>query len=127
MKYEDLADAFNFVSSGGPWEHPAYISLETGRIYWDTDSGEEELPKDLGESDQWLAVPHKNDLDLGRDPVLRFVAAELPQQYARVEGQLLTPRGMTRRGRWFSGVGCGTRREPGGQPSNDDCLPAESG
>ena len=86
VKYKDLIDAFDFVSFGGPMEHSAYISLDTGTIYWDTDSGEEELPDDLRESDRYLAVPHKNDLDLGRDLVLRFVAAELPEQYGRVEG-----------------------------------------
>lgn len=86
VKYEDLSAAFDFVSFGVTMEHSAYISLDTGSIYWDTDAGESELPDDLGESDRYLAVPHKNDLDLGRTLVLRFVAAELPNQYARVEG-----------------------------------------
>jgi|MudIll2142460700_1097286.scaffolds.fasta_scaffold41100_2 hypothetical protein len=86
VKYEDLTEAFDFVSFGGPFEHSAYISLDTGTIYWDTDSGEEELPDDLGESNRYVAVPHKNDLDLGRNLVLRFVASELPDQYATVEG-----------------------------------------
>jgi len=88
VKYEDLAAAFDFVGWGQPMEHTAYISLDTGTIYWDSDAdaGEFEIPDDLGESDRDLAVPHKNDLDLGRDLVLRFVAAELPNQYARVDG-----------------------------------------
>ncbi len=86
VKYEDLSAAFDFVSFGAPMEHSAYISLDTGTVYWDADADEDELPEDFGESDRYLAVPHKNDLDLGRDLVLRFVAAELPNQYGRVEG-----------------------------------------
>ena len=36
-------------------------------------------------SDRYAAIPHKNDLDLGSDLALRFAAAELPQQYSRVQ------------------------------------------
>jgi hypothetical protein len=60
--------------------------LETGRIYWKSDCGDEELPDDLGDPDRYLAVPDKNDLPLGKALVLRFVAAELPNDYAKVEG-----------------------------------------
>ena len=86
VKYDDLIEAFEFVSFGGSSEHAAYISLDTGTIYWDTESGDEELPDDLGDSDRYLAVPHKNDLDLGRDLALRFTAAELPNHCGSVEG-----------------------------------------
>ena len=85
VKYEELLAAFDFVSFGVPMEHSAHISLDTGTIYWDADADEDELPDDLGESDRYLEVPHKNDLNLGRTLVLRFVAAQLPAQYARVE------------------------------------------
>ncbi len=87
VTYEDLSAAFDFVSFGAPMEHSAYISLDTGAIYWDTDADSgDDVPDDLGESDRYLSIPHKNDLDLGRDLVLRFVAAELPNQYKRIEG-----------------------------------------
>lgn len=86
VKYEDLSAAFDFVNFGGSMERSAFICLDTGTIYWDIDDGEVELPDDLGESDRYLAVPYKDDLDLGRNLVLRFAAAELPDHYARVEG-----------------------------------------
>ncbi len=87
IKYDDLALAFDFVSAAPPMEHRAYICMETGAIYWVSDLGstDEDVPDDLEESDRYIAVPHKNDLDLGRELVLRFAAAELPQQYSRVE------------------------------------------
>jgi hypothetical protein len=86
VKYEDLWTAYEFVSASPQWEHSAFISLETGDIYWDTDeeAGERELPDDLDDGSRYLAVPHKNDLDLGRDLVFRFVTAELPDHDERV-------------------------------------------
>ncbi|MFP3558504.1 hypothetical protein SB861_48755 [Paraburkholderia sp. SIMBA_049] len=47
---------------------------------------DENIPDDLETSDRYLAIPHKNDLDLGRSLALRFVARELPARYDQVEG-----------------------------------------
>jgi hypothetical protein len=83
VKYEDLSAAFDFVSFAAPMEHQAYISIDTGTIYWisELNSLEEEVPEDLETSDRYIAVPHKNDLDLGSALALRFAAAELPDRY----------------------------------------------
>ena len=87
MKYEDLSVAFDFVSFAAPMEHQAYISIDTGTIYWISEGNplEEEIPEDLETSDRYIAIPHKNDLDLGSDLALRFATAELPGLYNRVE------------------------------------------
>jgi hypothetical protein len=87
IKYDDLSAAFEFVSFAAPMEHHAFISLDTGMIYWISELNplEEEVPEDLETSDRYLAIPHKNDLDLGSDLALRFTAEELPGRYARVE------------------------------------------
>ena len=87
VKYDDLSAAFDFVSFAAPMEHHAFISLDTGTIYWISEPNplEEEVPEDLETSDRYLAIPHKNDLDLGSDLALRFSVAELPGRYARVE------------------------------------------
>jgi hypothetical protein len=84
--YEEISSAFEFVSSAAPAEHNAYISLDTGQIYWASElaSMDEELPKDLDTSDRYISVPHKNDLDLGRNLVLRFAAQEMSDSYERV-------------------------------------------
>src|SRR5437016_14611390 len=69
-------------------EHHAYISIDTGTIYWisEANSLEEEIPDDLDTSDRYIAIPHKNDLDLGSDLALRLAADELPGLYNRIEG-----------------------------------------
>jgi hypothetical protein len=87
VKYEDLSAAFDFVSFAAPMEHHAYVSIDTGTIYWISDANplEEETPDDLETSDRYIAIPHKNDLDLGRDLVFRFVAEQLPGLYNRAD------------------------------------------
>jgi hypothetical protein len=44
---------------------------------------EEDLPDDLETSDRYLAIPHKNDLDLGNNLALRFVE----EQFAEDDSQ----------------------------------------
>ena len=88
LKFADLVMAFDFVSSAGMFECNAYISRNTGEICWvsDTiDDEEEDLPEDLDDSERYIEIPHKNDLDLGRTLVLRFVRGELPNLYDDVE------------------------------------------
>ena len=87
VKYEDLSAAFDFVSFAAPMEHHAYISMDTGTIYWISDLNplEEEVPDDLETSDRYIAIPHRNDLDLGSELALRFSAEALPDQYTKVE------------------------------------------
>jgi hypothetical protein len=89
VRYDDLSLAFDFVSYAAPTKHNAYVSLDMGKVYWTSDSSDafdEELPDDLETSDRYLAIPHKNELDLGRRLALRFVAQELPACYDRAEG-----------------------------------------
>jgi hypothetical protein len=88
IKYDDLSAAFDFVSFAAPMEHRAYVSLDTGKIYWISETSpidEEDLPEDLDTSDRYIEVPHKNDLDLGNNLALRFVEEQLPNRYADVE------------------------------------------
>jgi hypothetical protein len=89
VRYADLSMAFDFVSDASPMEHNAYVSLDTGKIYWISDfddSSDEDHPGDLETSDRYLAIPHKNELDLGKSLALRFVAQQLPARYEQVEG-----------------------------------------
>jgi hypothetical protein len=87
VKYYDLDLAFSFVNSGAPMEHSAYISIDSGQIYWVSDLNpiDEEVPDDLETSDRYIALPHKNELGLGRKLALRFAQQELPDRYLEVE------------------------------------------
>jgi hypothetical protein len=94
VKYDDLSTAFDFVSYAAPMEHRAYVSLDTGKVWWTSDSSDtfdEHLPEDLETSERYLAIPHKNELDLGRSLALRFVAEKLPARYEQAEGFFRRP------------------------------------
>ncbi len=88
INYDDLSAAFDFVSFAAPMEHRAYVSLDTSAIYWISETNpieEEDLPDDLETSDRYIAIPHKNELDLGNQLALRFVEEQLPHRHATVE------------------------------------------
>ena len=89
VKRDDLSLAFDFVSSDASLTQEAYICLDTGRIFWVSQLSpidDEAVPDDLGTSARYLAIPHKNDLDLGKRLALRFAAQELSQRsYERTE------------------------------------------
>ena len=76
VKYDDLSMAFDFVSFAAAMEHRAYVSLDTGAIYWISEMNpleEDECPDDLETSDRYIEIPHKTELDLGNNLALRFV------------------------------------------------------
>jgi hypothetical protein len=102
VKYDDLLLAFDFVGSAPPMEHNAYISLDTGKIYWTSALGpmEEDVADDLKASDRYIAIPHKNDLDLGRNLALAFVAQELPDRCTQAQ-DIFRSRGAYRRFKEF--------------------------
>ncbi len=85
MKYSDIEDAFMFVSGSPQEENYAYVNKETGESYFISSFGEsDELPDDLEENDKYLSVPHKNELNLGRDLVFDFVSIHLPGELKQV-------------------------------------------
>ena len=88
IKYSDLLDAFELVSASAAFESRAFICTDTGVIYCTSDTLEldEEVPEDLDTSDRYIAIPHKNALNLGRDMVLSFVDQTLPDDYGAVAG-----------------------------------------
>ena len=51
---------------------------------------------DLETSDRYIAIPHKNDLDLGRNLALRLVEQQLPAYYGRVVGHFRRKGAYTR-------------------------------
>lgn len=82
MRFSDIEMAFEYVSSGSPSEHSALLSRATGEIYYQSEIGDsEELPEDFEDSpEKYVDIPHKNDLDLGRQLVFDFIAAHLPDE-----------------------------------------------
>ena len=90
VKFADLLDGFEFSSFGGSEQIVAYIGLDSGTVYLTSSeqefeaASEIELPADIHTSDRYVAIPGKNDLDLGRDLALSFVRQHLADDYETV-------------------------------------------
>ncbi|MBM7074251.1 hypothetical protein JQC92_19845 [Shewanella sp. 202IG2-18] len=86
IKYTDLESAFDFVSFGSTGDNEAYFSQKTGKFYWISDCIDEEepLPDDLFESSEYLQVPDKHELDLGKRLVFDFVHQYLANDFETV-------------------------------------------
>lgn len=92
MKFSDVEDAFLFVGSDQPDMNSAIINKKSGEIYYQSElTGTDEFPEDCDDGD-YISIPHKNDLDLGRDLVFDFVASKLPNRYDEV-AQIFRSRG----------------------------------
>lgn len=87
ISYDDLESALFWASSSGPFDNVAYVSKTTGEIFYSSETNpvEEELPDDVEDEDLYCALPHKNDLDLGRTLVFDFVDEQIPDQYMAVQ------------------------------------------
>lgn len=86
VRFDDLMMALEFVSAGDISDHAAYVSRETGAIYWESeyDDWQEELPDDIDDRERYAAVPSKYDLGLGRALVQRFARKHIPELYDEV-------------------------------------------
>ena len=85
IKFSDIEDAFFYVSSAPMAANTAILCKETGEIFYASDyTDEDETPEDIYYRDDCIGIPHKNDLDLGRNLVFEFVEQYLPGDFDRV-------------------------------------------
>ena len=87
VKYQDLESALDWSSSGGPYENTALLSRRTGDVFLKSMHGDfgEELPEDIEDGTLYVSVPHKNELNLGRELVFDFLESVAPQHQCAVE------------------------------------------
>lgn len=86
LTFETIKNCFDFVGSAPLGECQAVVHRKTGESYFAavlTDY--DELPDDVDENDDYVMIPHKNDLDLGKQLVMDFVRSRCPELTDRVE------------------------------------------
>lgn len=72
--------AFDYVSSQPRFTNSALLAIETGELFYFDDAGEclDDVPEDIHESDGYIDIPHKWDLDLGSALAHRFIQSNAP-------------------------------------------------
>jgi hypothetical protein len=86
IKFSDIEDAFFFVNMGEMYMNSAILCIKTGQIFYISDFGDsDELPEDIDDdTDKYIDIPHKNELDLGKPLVLEFLIMYLPDSVEKV-------------------------------------------
>jgi hypothetical protein len=93
IKFCDIELAFEYVSSAPETSNTAVLCKKTGEIFYASDyDDEDEIADEVYDRDDCLEIPHKNDLDLGRNLVFEFVEQYLPGDFERVR-QIFRRRG----------------------------------
>ena len=85
MHYDTIEEAYHFVNGARFGKRRALLHRPSGKVYYtSTVADYGELPADVETSGDYLAIPHKNDLPLGKSIVSDFVEEHCPQQLNRV-------------------------------------------
>jgi hypothetical protein len=80
----DFYDAFEYVGYAAYGENRAvYDRMEDCFLYASEMAGVDDIPE-FPDPDRYVGIPHKNELDLGRDLVLEFADTRIPDDYGRV-------------------------------------------
>lgn len=87
VSWQELLNAFEFASFGGPYEHQAFVCKDTGEIFCRSDFDEDawEVPDDIEDDAKYIQIPDKRELGLGKALVLDFARAFLPADYNEVQ------------------------------------------
>jgi hypothetical protein len=88
VSLKDILDAFEFVSADNTGEHQAFLCRQSGKVYWNVgylDDEVSELPNGIDDSEKYVIIPGKRELDLGKPLVLEFVRQTLPSEMDKVQ------------------------------------------
>lgn len=84
--FDEIESAFFYVSTAPEFARTAILCRDTGQIFYTSDLGDSDaLPEDVDDPDRYIAIPHKNELDLGKMLVLEFVSEHLLPEAGRVQ------------------------------------------
>jgi hypothetical protein len=89
VSFKDILDAFQLASMGGMGEHQAFLCRQSGKVYCPSENLDElndsdEMPDDLEENENYVQIPGKRELDLGKPLVLDFAREFLPDDFNQV-------------------------------------------
>jgi len=95
-KFNEIEDAFMFTNSAGYGENSALLDKNTGKVYFHSDwvdvDEQDVLAEEDFDSTVHIHLPHKNDLDLGKDLVFEFTEQYMPDDEYKVD-QIFSKKG----------------------------------
>lgn len=85
IAFSEVLDLFELVNFGLPFSHEGYICKTSGKTYYYSAYGDndEDLPDDI-DSDNYIAIPSKEDLGLGNRLAFEFTEEHLLSHYDKV-------------------------------------------
>jgi hypothetical protein len=94
VSLKDIREAFEFVCAASGDEHQAFLCKQSGKLYCHSELCDDLdiLPDDIDDSEKFLPIPHKRDLDLGKPIALNFARQFLPGDFDDVR-QFFSRRG----------------------------------
>ncbi|EHK53042.1 hypothetical protein [Allomesorhizobium alhagi] len=94
VSFKDIELAFEFVSAASTGEHQAFLCKQSGTLCWHSELADDldELPDDIDDSDKYIQIPDKRELELGKPLALNFAREFLPDDVGYVE-QIFRKRG----------------------------------
>ena len=85
ISFDDIENAFFFVSMDQQYMHNACLCKGTGEMFYTSEIGDsDELPEDIDDPEKYITIPHKNELDLGKNLVIEFTTTYLPEELDKV-------------------------------------------
>jgi len=91
VSLDELIAAMFFISDAHNPDAAAYLHRLSGEVYWRSDDklldefyDGEKLPEDMENSPEYLPIPNKGQLNVGKALVFAFVARFMPHAYAEV-------------------------------------------
>jgi hypothetical protein len=92
--FNEIDNAFEFVSSNMYGMNSAVLCKDTGKIFYQSDLAvlnEIEDAEAMLDRDNCVDIPHKNDLELGKNLVFEFVEERLPKKMGLVDSMFRHP------------------------------------
>jgi len=83
VSLKDIREAFEFVCAASGGEHQAFLCNQSGKLYCHSELCDDLdiLPEDIDDTEKFLQIPDKRELDLGRRLALDFARQFLPDDF----------------------------------------------
>ena len=97
VSLKEILEASEFVCAASGGEHQAFLCKQSGKLYCHSELCDDLdiLPDDIGDSEKFLQIPDKRELDLGKPLALDF-APPIPARRLRRRSTIFQQKGRLR-------------------------------